>query len=71
MAATSLEERMVIVETELERLKRELAEVKPEKTARWEKILGTFADSVGFDEAVRLGREYRGSLRPKDSEDAG
>jgi hypothetical protein len=64
MAATSLEERICVVETELERLRKQLAEVKPQTTARWERVFGTFADSEGFEEAVQLGRKYRESLRP-------
>ena len=71
MAVTPLEDRMIAVENEMERLKRELAEVKPEGAARWEKVIGTFAECEGLDEAVRLGREYRDSLRPKDGEEAG
>ena len=41
-----------------------------ERTAGWEKIVGTFAASDGFEEAVRLGKEYRQSLRPKDEEES-
>ena len=37
---------------------------------RWEKVFGSFANSEGFEEAVRLGREYRESLRPDDYEGA-
>lgn len=29
----------------------------------WEQIAGTFADSSAYDEAMRLGREYRLTLR--------
>lgn len=29
----------------------------------WEKISGTFADNLVYDEAMRLGRKYRNSLR--------
>jgi hypothetical protein len=34
----------------------------------WEQIAGTFADNSVYDEAMRLGREYRGSLRPGSTE---
>jgi hypothetical protein len=34
----------------------------------WEQISGTFANNSAHDEAVRLGREYRDSLRPNSSE---
>lgn len=60
MAAGALEERLAAVESELAQIKRQLAEERPSATpANWEKIFGSFADSEGFDEAVRLGREYR------------
>ncbi|NJL86094.1 MAG: hypothetical protein HC886_09105 [Leptolyngbyaceae cyanobacterium SM1_1_3] len=29
----------------------------------WNQIAGTFADNSAYDESIRLGREYRGSLR--------
>jgi hypothetical protein len=34
----------------------------------WEQIAGTFADNSVYDEAIRLGREYRDSLRPSSTE---
>ena len=67
MATETLQERVAAVEKELAQLKRQLATDKPQsKTAPWERIFGSFAESQGFEEAVRLGREYRESLRPKD-----
>ena len=33
----------------------------------WEQIVGTFADDPIYDEAMKLGRHYRQSLRPKVS----
>ena len=60
---TTLEERVSQLENQVRHL---LGDRKPgERTAGWEAVLGTFADSDGFDEAVRLGREYRESLRPR------
>jgi len=35
----------------------------------WERIFGTFADSEGFEEATRLGREYRESLHENHEKD--
>ena len=70
MAVTTLEERVACVEAELERLKTRLASADHAKPAGWERILGTFADSEGFEEAVRLGREYREAQRPPDDRDA-
>lgn len=34
----------------------------------WRTTAGRFADDPEFDEIIRLGREYRESLRPKDGE---
>ncbi|ACK65659.1 conserved hypothetical protein [Rippkaea orientalis PCC 8801] len=34
----------------------------------WEQIVGTFADDSVYDEAMKLGREYRESLRPNSSD---
>ena len=33
----------------------------------WEPIVGTFEDDPIYDEAMKLGRHYRQSLRPKVS----
>jgi hypothetical protein len=37
----------------------------------WERIYGTFANSPEYEEAMRLGRAYRESLRPHGDESAG
>jgi hypothetical protein len=39
-------------------------------TAWWKKIVGIYQDDPEFDEAMRLGREYRESLRPTGDEEA-
>ena len=74
MATTilSLEERVAALETEVERLKRErsTAPTSPavpastEEKPWWERIFGTFKDDPMFEEAMRLGEEYRRSQRP-------
>jgi len=67
MSTEALEDRLAAVENEVAQLKHELAADKSQgRSAWWEKMFGSFADSEGFEEAVRLGREYRESLRPKD-----
>jgi hypothetical protein len=69
MATGTLEERMAAVEQELAQLKQKLqAETPPAPLPWWEQIFGTFANSEAHEEATRLGREYRESLRPKDDE---
>ena len=70
MPAPSLEERLTAVENELAQIKRQLANNKPQTALPWwEQIFGTFANSEAYEEAMRLGREYRESLRPKEDED--
>ena len=72
MAPETLEARVAIVEQELAQLKKQLqANTPPAPLPWWEQIFGTFADSEHYDEAMRLGREYRQSLRPKDNEEVG
>ncbi len=64
MATNSIEDRVLTLEVEVARLK-----AKVEKSANsqpwWEKIAGTFAKDPIYKEAMRLGRKYRESLRPK------
>ena len=60
-----LEERIATLETKVEALEEKLttetATVKP----WWGSIVGAFAGDEDFKEAMRLGRAYRESLRPK------
>ena len=71
MATQTLEKRLTVVENELTQIKQQLAAEKPQVApARWEKIFGSFADSEGFEEAARLGREYREAQVVKDNDEA-
>lgn len=71
MAVSSLEERVAILETEVARLKERLTEEKPQAAVPWwEQIYGTFANSPEYEEAMRLGRVCRESLRPPAGEPA-
>lgn len=69
METPTLEERVAALEIELGQLKRQQVtdENIPEKPW-WEKIRGTFKDDPAYEEAMRLGREYRESLRPTSNE---
>ena len=68
MATTTLEKRLETVENELLQIKQQLAADRPETpSANWEKMFGIFADSEGFEEATRLGREYREAQNPADN----
>jgi hypothetical protein len=59
----TLEERVTILEAEINLIKNKAenstATVKP----WWEQITGTFADSPDYDKAMQLGKKYRESLR--------
>ena len=71
MGSTSLEDRVAALEEEVAELKKRLGGEQPgDGVPWWEKIAGTFANDEAYEEAMRLGREYRESLRPKDDEDA-
>jgi hypothetical protein len=60
--AAELEERVAALEGEIARLKDSLRGGEANKPW-WEYVHGLFAEDPDFDEAVRLGREYRESLR--------
>ncbi len=71
MANETLEARLQTIENELKQIKQELAAEKSNSVpAGWEKMFGIFADSEGFEEATRLGREYREAQRPKEDSEA-
>jgi hypothetical protein len=67
MSQAKLEQRLVALERQVARLAEKVgheAEIPP-KIPWWKQISGVFADDPAFDEAMRLGREYRESLRPR------
>jgi hypothetical protein len=65
--AASLEERVAALEAEVARLKATRVETSPRQTTEdWlDKAWGAFANDPAFEEAMRLGREWRESFRPK------
>ena len=65
MATVSLEARVSALEEELARLKGQIERTASASTPWWEKIKGVFANDPASREAIRLGAEYRDSLRPK------
>jgi hypothetical protein len=69
MATASLEERMAALEAEVARLKEERAGAAGLQQPWWAEIWGTFKDDPIYAEAMRLGREYRESLRAKEEEE--
>lgn len=68
MSAPQLEERIARLETEVARLKNLLPTTAATSSPWWEKITGTFANSLAFEEAMQLGKRYRQSP-PQDSEE--
>jgi hypothetical protein len=65
MAVAPIEKRVAALEAEVTRLRQELETVKRPSTPWWQEIYGTFAGDPLHQEAMRLGRDYRESLRPR------
>ncbi|MCI0660065.1 MAG: hypothetical protein L0220_03225 [Acidobacteria bacterium] len=65
MAVAEIELRVAALEAEVARLRQKLE--KPDETkSHWvDEVYGAFAGDPDFLEAMRLGRKYRESLRPK------
>ncbi len=61
-AVEKIEKRLAALEAEMESIKDNL---KKNKQPWWEAIYGTFADDPHYDEAMKLGRKYRDSTKPK------
>jgi hypothetical protein len=64
MATSQLAKRVSALEAELAQLKEQLTPRPKPKVAWWHKLAGRFAGDQIYAEAMRLGREYRESLRP-------
>jgi hypothetical protein len=63
---SNLEKRVSDLEAEVSQLKHKIAKIDTD-TPWWHQITGTFEDDPVYDEAMRRGRQYRESLRPKAS----
>ena len=68
MSLEALEERIDALETEIKKLKQQSNPDTADKAPWWERIRGQFKDDPVYEEAMRLGREYRERLRPKDDQ---
>jgi len=66
MPVASLEERVAALEVEVARLKQQIDAVTKPSGQWWQEICGAFEGDPIYEEAMRLGREYRESLRPKE-----
>ncbi len=65
MTTAQLERRLAALEAELSQLRAVLEEKASPDQLGWRRIIGSFANDPAFDEAMRLGREWRESFRPK------
>jgi hypothetical protein len=64
MTTQQLEDRLATLEEEMVQVKRLLmTEEDLPQMPWWDKIAGSFADDPDFDEAERLGREWRKSAQ--------
>jgi len=65
MINANLEKRVTTLERELAKVKRQLRGNGTQNVPWWERIRGTFPNDAATRTAMRLGREYRQSTRPK------
>jgi hypothetical protein len=65
MAVREIELRVAALEAEVARLKEQVEKSVSPKGDWLEEIFGVFDNDPIYEEAMRLGREYRESLRPK------
>ena len=59
MSNTELETRIRTLESEIAVLKEKFKKIEKSEKPWWKQRIGTFADNPAYDEAMRLGREYR------------
>ena len=64
-AIEKLQDRVAALEAEVANLKKENGSKQTDNRPWWEKIYGTFANDPDYEEAMKLGRKYRESTRPK------
>jgi len=67
MATERLEARVAALEVEIAGLKKRLEEKPASPKPWWKEIAGGFANDPIFEEAMKLGEQYRRSLRPTKS----
>ncbi len=65
MSVAELEKRVRALEDEVARLRWRLRGQGDDDRPWWEQIAGTFKGDRAFMEAMKLGRKYRESLRPR------
>jgi hypothetical protein len=66
MGVAEIEKRVAVLEKEVANLRKKLEGADASKPW-WERIAGTFENDPVYEQAMRLGREYRESLKPGKS----
>ncbi len=69
MAAETLEERVQKLESTVQAVQAQLAQQPTSPKRGWRWFVGIDANNPHFEEAVRLGKEWRNADRPADTED--
>lgn len=65
MTNAQIIKRLQALEAEVEQLKRGRPAASAAQKPWWEQIAGTFENDPLYEKAMRLGREYRASQRPR------
>lgn len=65
MAAVRLKDRVAALEAAVAQLKAKVEAGEKPTEPWWDRIAGTFANDPAYEEAMRLGREWREAFRPK------
>jgi hypothetical protein len=63
-STSPLEQRMAALEAEVSKLKSQMEALQTTQPW-WEQLAGTFQHDPMYEEAMRRGRQYRQSLRPR------
>jgi hypothetical protein len=61
--SVTLEERVTVLEREIQEMKLQKTPQKPNTVSWLDTIFGSFADNPAYEEAMRLGKEYRESQK--------
>ena len=69
MAIKEIEARVAALEEKVAQLMQEREALKAAERPWWQQIVGAFENDPHFEEAMRLGREWRMSERAGDDED--
>lgn len=68
MTKIEIEKRLEILEAEVATLKNQASENGKSELPWWKQRIGIFENDPAYDEAMRLGREYRESQKFEDED---